>query len=266
MIADDPRVADGARHAEPVGPRADRTLPSRRRLPSGRAVVGGLLVALAAIATIVVSTSSSGPQPIDVVVADTDITPGTRLGPDVLRVEAMALPDALVDGTFDDANELIGTVARSTIGAGELLQVGDVVEASAAQRAAAPTREMSLHVDSTRIGGGQLESGDSVDVIATYGTGDDAFTTLVLRDARVVSVRTSDDAIGSARGVTLTLGLGSRDETMALAHAIDVAQLSIVRTTTADPDDDTVEVFRAEPSGGGSDAEGAPDGDEDGDR
>jgi Flp pilus assembly protein CpaB len=260
MIADDLRRDDLSGSPERGSARpSGRVLTARRRLPSGRAVVGGLLVAIAALGAIVVSTSSSGPTEVRVVVADAAITPGILLGPDVLRVESMALPDALLDGTFDDTEELIGTVARSTLAPGELLQSGDVVESTAAQRSAAPAREMSLHLESTRIGGGELESGDRIDVIATYGTGDDAFTTVVLRDAPVVVVRSTDDAIGAARGVTLTLGLESRRDTVALAHAIDVAQISVVRTTTAQPDDEGVEPFRADPTTSDSDGDTGSD-------
>jgi len=254
MIADDLRRAEQGRDTSTpaaTSPRVTgRVLAARRRLPSGRAVVGGLLVALAAVGAIVVSTSSSGPPTVAVVVADTDITPGTALGPGVLRVESMALPDSVLRGTFDDVDELQGTVARSTLESGELLQRGDVIAASSAQRAAAPTREMSLHLASTRIGGGQLESGDRVDVLATYGAGDDAYTLVVLRDAPVISARASDDALGSARGITVTLGLATRDETVALAHAIDVAQLSVVRTTTAEPDPTPSQPFHPDAQAG----------------
>ena len=254
MITDDVRRAEPTR-PETQGAARGRVLTARRRLPGGRAIVGGLLVALAAVGAIVLS-ASSGPPTVDVVVAAVEISPGTPLSADVLRVESLALPDELLDGTFDDPQELGGTVSKSSLSPGELLQHGDVVEATAAQRAAAPTREVSLHLDANRVGGGQLESGDRVDVVATYGTGDDAYTVVVLRDAPVVAARSNDDAIGSSRGVTLTLGLDTRADTVALAHAVDVAQLSIVRTTTATADEDDPGIYRPDAGAATTDERG----------
>jgi Flp pilus assembly protein CpaB len=251
MITDDVRAESGRR--ETHGPSRGPVLTVRRRLPGGRAIVGGLLVALAAVGAIVLSTSGSGPAVVDVVVAGVEISPGTRLSADVLRVESLALPAELLEGTFDDPEELAGTVSKSSLSPGELLQHGDVVEATAAQRAAAPSREFSLHLDADRVGGGQLESGDRIDVVATYGGGDDAYTVVVLRDAPVIASRSNDDAIGSSRGVTLTLGLSTRADTVALAHAVDVAQLSIVRTTTSETDDDDPGIYRPEAGASGTD-------------
>ena len=147
---------------------------ARTRLPSGRALVGGLLVAGAAMGSIAVSTAGGDEAAIPVVVADGALEPGARLGPDNLRVVEMALPEALVAGTYGDIPTLEGTVARSHVADGELLQSGDVVESTSAQRAAAPAREFALRLDADRVVAGRLEPGDAVDVIATYGTGTDA--------------------------------------------------------------------------------------------
>jgi hypothetical protein len=127
------------------------------------------------------------------------------------------------------------------------VQRGDVVESSGVQRAAAPAREFTLHLDADRVGGGGLEPGDVVDILATYGTGADAYSVVVLADASVIDARSTDDAIGSTRGVVVTLALSSRADTLALAHAVDVAQLRVVRTTTAVADADPPTTFRSQP-------------------
>lgn len=236
----------------PLAPPVDRTRPpagrprARRRGASGRAVLGGLLVSVAALGAIVIASSGSGPDAVDVVVASRPIAPGDRLGDEVLRIEQIAVPSGLLESTFADVAELEGTVSRSSLSPGELLQQGDVVASTAAQRAAAPSREITLHLDADRVGGGALEAGDRVDVIATYGTGTDAVSTVVLVDAAVLSARSTDGAIGSARGVVVTLALDSRADTVALAHAADVAQVRIVRTTTATPDEGGVAPYRVE--------------------
>jgi Flp pilus assembly protein CpaB len=243
IIERDPSL-DSATPAAGAPTRERRVLRRSSRLPAGRAVVGGLLVALSIVGALMLSGAGSEPAGIDVVVASAAVRPGDALGPSVLRVERLSLPDALVGGTFADPAELEGTVARSNLEDGELLQAGDVLQGTAAQRAVAPAREFSLALDASRVGGGRLESGDVVDVLATYGTGADAFTIVVLRDARVVDARSIDDSIGSSRGLTVTLALDDRADTVALAHAVDVGQLTVVRTTTAEADDAEQDPYR----------------------
>lgn len=219
---------------------------SRRRptRPSGRALVGGLLVAGAALGSLLVATAGTGPAEVPVVVADGTIEVGDPLGTANLRVAQMALPAELVDGTYDDPTALAGTVARSRLDDGELLQSGDVIESTSAQRAAAPAREFALRLDTDRVVAGRLEAGDAVDVIATYGTGADAVTVVVLHDSAVLSVQSNDDALGSARTILLTLALDDRASAVSLAHAVDVAALNVVRTTTSAPDDSGLEPYR----------------------
>lgn len=226
----------------------------RRAAPSARAVVGGLLVAAAAVGSIAVASSGGEPATIPVVVASAPIEPGRPLGPENLEVAEMALPSQLVESTFDDPAALRGTVSRSRLEPGELLQDGDVVASTAAQRAAAPSRELSLRLDAHRVVAGRLEPGDTVDVLATYGTGRDATTSVVLVDATVLAVETADDRIAGSRTVLLTVALDRRADTIALAHAIDAASINVVRTTTASDDDTDPVPFS--PSSDSADVEG----------
>ena len=238
--------AQAAEVATPVTGRARpvRMLVPRPKLPGGRAVVGGLLVSVAAVGSLALSGSSEGADTVPVVVASHALDPGTPLGPDVLEVVQMARPEALLQATYDDPSSLRGSVSRSSVEPGELLQRGDVVQSTAAQRAAAPAREIALRLDPDRVVAGRLEDGDTVDVLATYGTGLDAYTVIVLHDASVLAVDRDDDGIGSSRGIVVTLALHERSDTIALAHAIDVATLNVVRTTTAASDDSVERAYR----------------------
>lgn len=213
------------------------------RLPSGRALVGGLLVALATIGAIVLSGSSEDAA-ISVVVAAKTIEAGTPLNAEVLEVVHMVLPEELVHNTFGQVDSLKGTVARSHLEPGDILQRGGTIAATAAQRLAAPTREVSLRLDADRVVDGNLENGDRIDVLATYGTGSGAYTVVVLTDAAVLAVRNLDSSLGASRSVVLTLALESRADTVALAHASDVANVTVVRTTTAERDVEVLEPFR----------------------
>lgn len=236
----------------PGGPRPD-TSPARRGgrrarpLPSGRALVGGFLVTVAMVSAVAVARSAGAPATIATLVARTAIAPGDALGPSNLEVVHLALPEGLSDRTFADIDVLSGTVARSFVDPGDLLQRGDVVAATAAQRAAAPAREVSIRLDADRAVDGRLEPGDRVDVLATYGTGTDATTHVVLADVSVLSADRGDGSAVGARTIVLTLALDDRSSTLALAHAVDTASVTVVRTTTAAADDSAVEPFRPGP-------------------
>ncbi|MFP4512119.1 MAG: SAF domain-containing protein [Acidimicrobiales bacterium] len=216
-------------------------------MPSGRAMVGGLLVAVAMVGAVALSRSAGAPPTVPTVVASAAISPSEALGPHNLTVAELALPDELIDSTYPDPDALAGTVSRSHIGVGEVLQRGGVVESTATQRDAAPAREVSLRVDGDRAVDGRLEAGDRVDVLASYGNGIDALTYVVLADAPVLSAARTDGGVSSGQTLVLTLALSRRDDTISLAHAVDNADITVVRTTTAPPDDaSTRHPFRPE--------------------
>jgi Flp pilus assembly protein CpaB len=212
-----------------------RRIGRPRTLPSGRALLGGVLVAASMVGAVSLSRSAGAPVAVPTVVATVDIVPGEPLGPHNLEIVHLAVPDQMLTATYADSDALGGTVSRSHVAAGEILQRGSVIESSAAQRAAAPAREVSLRVEVERAADGRLESGDQVDVLATYGNGIDATTFVVLSDAPVLTADRVDGGVATSRSIVLTLALVDRADTIALAHAIDNADITIVRTTTADP-------------------------------
>ena len=79
-------------------------------------------------------------------------------------------------------------------------------------------------------------------MLATFGTGADARTTVVAAGARVLHVQENrSGTLGSSGRMVLTVGLGSGAEVLEVAHAAEVASLTIVRAgtgsgaTTAEP-------------------------------
>jgi Flp pilus assembly protein CpaB len=221
-----------------------RRVGRARRLPGGRALLGGFLVMLATVGAVALSRAAGAPATVPTVVASSPIAPFDPLGPHNLTVVDLALPDDLTAFTYADPASLSGTVSRSYLDVGEMLQRGAVVESTAAQRAAAPSREISLRIDLDRAVEGRLQAGDRVDVLATYGNGVDALTFVVLSDAPVLSAARVEGGVGSARSIVLTLALTDRRDTIALAHAVDNADLTVVRTTTAAGDSTMVPPFR----------------------
>ena len=220
--------ADGA--APPgVGAKASHRLLGGRwhkGLPSTRALAGGFLVAVAAGATFSVA---SGHRPeASYVVAARAISAGERLSAGDFRTEPMRLPPPLSGRfTFASTAALQGTVAVVPLGPGELVQAGDVVSSSAPG-----ARIVSFPVDPARALNGALAFGDRVDVLATYGTGISATTYPVVRSAKVLAMASpSGGVLGSGSSVVVTLAVHSPSSLLALAQAVNAAQVLLVRTT-----------------------------------
>jgi SAF domain len=210
-------VADPPRH---------RIRP-RRPLPSGRAVVGGLLVALGMlIAFAVANGGRSGPTG-RAVVATHAVRLGSHLSARDLTVEAVSLPSPVADQTFSSTDELVGAVALVPLAA------GDVVEPSAVALGgtAKDTAELSFPVDRNRALDGVLQVGERLDVLATYGTGETARTVVVARSVELVDV--DDDSHGgleSTGKVVVTIELPHHGAMLPVVHATEVAAVTLVRS------------------------------------
>jgi Flp pilus assembly protein CpaB len=226
-------VLDHAPLEAPAAGAPTRVVAPRTSLPSGRAVVGGLLIAVAALATFVAYRGASASPSTSYVVAAADLDPGTRLGASHLRLEPMHLPPGVDEGSFDTIETLDGAVLLAPLRAGELVQASALVPPGAGETAASPpTHEFSFAVERTRAVNGALNRGERVDLLATYGSGDTARTHVVVRDALVVDIdNEASDTIGSASTVTVTLALPSADEVLEAAHATQVAEVTLVRAT-----------------------------------
>jgi hypothetical protein len=203
---------------------AARRVRRRPGLPTGRAVVGGLLVALAAVGTFAAATGGGdGRRPV--VVAARDLAPGAVVGPGDLTTARYALPDGT--SAFADPASLVGAVLVGPLEAGDLVQRADVVAAHAEAGGA----EVSVSVPEARALGGAIARGERVDVVATTGTGADACTARVATGALVVRVEGGADALGAVDAVVLHLAVPSAADALALAHAAQAGELTVVRTT-----------------------------------
>jgi Flp pilus assembly protein CpaB len=165
-----------------------------------------------------------------VVVASRAIDIGERLDGSVLEARTITVAEDLAGHGFDSTDSLEDSIAIAPIGNGELVQhsavlVGGVVDG---------TREFSFPVDRDRAVNGDLHPGESVDVLATYGSGNDATTTVLARDARVIRLSDAKSGALSTSGkLVLTLGLASADQVLDAVHAAQVASITIVRSTRA---------------------------------
>lgn len=211
-----------------------RQLARRRHLPGGRAVVGGFLVAMAAIGTFAAYLRATTDQSQRYVVALQALRVGQRLEPSDLGTEPMRLPGSVGKGlAFRDPGALIGAVVVGPVRAGELIEAGDV---SFGQHGLAE-RQLSFSVSLSHAVDGALQTGDRVDVLATYGTGTDSSTQMVASGVEVVSVTepSSLTATDGEPAVVVTLSVPSAEEAVALAQAANAAQVTLVLSTGVAP-------------------------------
>jgi hypothetical protein len=114
---------------------------------------------------------------------------------------------------------------------GQLLQHGLVaVGADVADRSG--RRQLTIPVPAERTPAG-LRRSEQVAVLATYGSGMDAVTVVTVEAATVLAYESGGDAIGGSDAGRLTLSLDDPLALVATAHAAHVAELTVVRTTSA---------------------------------
>ena len=203
-------------------PRRTRTGVGR---PSGRAVAGGLLVAVAAV-LVFSAYAGAGERPTrPMVVARRALPPGRTITADDVEVRTGDLPDELAGRSFTAVDEVVGAVALGPLAEGDLVQSGAV------RRGAGDDRpEFSFPVEREQALAGDVRTGEEVDLLATFGSGSDAETVVLARGAQVREVDESrSGTIGSSGRLVLTVGLASGNEVLDLAHAAQVATITVVR-------------------------------------
>jgi hypothetical protein len=217
-----PDAASARAAREIPGP---RPVARRRPLPGGRAVAGGLLVGLAAVLTWVAASGPAGPAGAPAVVARRSVRAGVRLTDADLAVRRIDLPPDVASRTFGSTAALAGAVVVAPIAAGELVQASSVATGVPAGF------ELAIPVEDAGLVDG-VEPGERVDVLATYGTGTDAFTVAVVLGAVVVEVPAPvSDGFGAAVAPVLTVALRSRADALAVTHAIHAGAVTLVRAT-----------------------------------
>lgn len=218
-----------------------RVVGAGTALPGGRAVVGALLVAIALVGTFAAYSGATADHRQTYVVASRDLKEGNRLTASDLELASMDLPAAgVARRAFTNSRALLGAVLTAPLARGELIQASHVV----AKLSGSGLLEVSVPVDLARSVGGRLVPGDEVDVVATFGTGTDSYTALVVSGARVLAHDRAKGGLSAGGGDVLTLAVRDRTEALALTHAFTAGQLNLIRTTGGGPAG-TVQPYRA---------------------
>lgn len=209
-------------------PDAARTLRPRPGLPSSRAVVGGLLVALAAVGTWWAAAGAGASDGARYVVAARPLGPGEPIGADDVRLATLDLPPSLRSAARTELADVVGSVALGPVEAGELLQAGAL-----APGVGHPTaREVSFAVETDWAVAGSLRVGDRIDVLATAEGTAEPTSTRVLTDATIRRLTSSGgDGLGESRTQTITVAVESADDAARLVTAARAATITVVRVT-----------------------------------
>lgn len=191
-------------------------------LPSGRAALGGLLMALAAIGVYLAHASATADDTIAVAIAARDLRPGETITAADLELVDVELPGP-VRGLFGSVDAAVGRQVGSPVDRGEFLLASATVE---------PTHDEALELAITlpsHRAAGRLRPGDRVDVFSTWSS---STTELIAVDARVLEVRGAEaSVIGGSDVVTVRLAVEDFAQVEALVHAQAAGDLTLVRAT-----------------------------------
>ncbi len=243
-----------AQDTDPQGPvPGSRRIQRTRTLPGGRAVVGALLVVAAAVATFAAYLDATAAPTRAFMVATAAIDPGTRLvstddiaarfGTIALEVHG-EVADRLVPA--GDIERLVGQVVVAPLQAGDLLSASQLVADGGVEGA----HTLSFALPRTAAVGGDLRPGERIDVLATFGSGDGAYTTYVARGVPLLRLTAPDGgSLGASSDLTLTVAVTDAVDVQALGHAVNTATVFVVRSTVGPEDREAAPgAYRAEPS------------------
>jgi Flp pilus assembly protein CpaB len=191
-------------------------------VPGARAVVGGLLVALAGVGTFVSWQQATGTPDHSYAVAARTLRPGEPITDEAVRFRPIDLPAGVAGSAFSAPAELEGRVLVAPVGEGELLQLGAVSD----QGPPTPAAEVSIALSRDLAVDGRLRMGDTVDVYATHET-----TEVVATGVRVIAVSEGSGSFSDGSEVTVTLALTDGVDSTGLIHAAREGQVTLVRTT-----------------------------------
>ena len=178
---------------------------------------------------------AAGQHPVtDVVVARDTISIGTRVSPDTLKVVTWPA-DALPGGAVHDPQEVVGSIARTTIGKNQpVAKTGLIAQGAGLLPLMIDEgmRAMSVKVDSVTGVSGFITPNSHVDVIvaATRGEKNDMRSRVIMQNIRVLATGTiieqKDEKPVEVPTVTL-LVTPEQAETLTLATRYDSVRLAL---------------------------------------
>ena len=208
-----------------------------RALPAGRAVIGGFLVAVAAVTVFAASLAGASKPGQSWVVTARPLAAGTVLGPGDVAAATMRLSPATAALAFRQTALVEGRALTVGLPAGELIQVPLLVPS----RQQPALRPVSVAVDPVSLAG--LVPGQPVDVLATAGSGSSggsgssvaAPVAVVVRGATLIDVaRSSTNLLSPGASGEVTLGVATLAEVEAVVQSAHSATITLVAAEPSD--------------------------------
>lgn len=198
-------------------------------------MIGGLLVAAAAVIVFTAALSAAGSHQTDYVVAARALPAGSVIGPGDTTTARFRLSGATAAASFRHEAPLIGRSLTVDVQPGQLIESPMLAVGGAAQ-----LRPVSVAVESDSLGA--LAVGEAVDVLSTpssspSGSQPAGGVTMVLRGATLESVGRSDSGLlsGGAGGtVVVTLGVSDLQQAEQLVQAAHSGTVELLRAEPAD--------------------------------
>ncbi|HEY8546083.1 MAG TPA: SAF domain-containing protein [Acidimicrobiales bacterium] len=190
-------------------------------LPSSRALVGALLLALSGLATFAAWQAAAGDPGVPYVVAARSLRPGATVGVDDVRLVRLDLPPAMAAQAFPSVDAVVGRSTFGPIGAGELVQAAQLSDVGAGSSRV----EVAFSLPRDRLLDGKLRPGDRVDVFAT----DERATSLVAAGAEVLALDGGGDGFSADPELVITLGVRNPADRVPLIHAARQAEVTMTR-------------------------------------
>ncbi len=163
------------------------------------------------------------------VVAARPLAAGTVLSAPDLRTASMQLPAATAGQAFSVPSSLLGRALSAPIGPGGLVQATALVPAGQ-QPAVRP-----VSISDSAIDLATLAPGEGVDVLLTEGSDTSTVTSVVLRNAQVISVtQPSSSVVGRSDTGVVTLGVHTLAEVESVVQASHAGTIAVVAAERGD--------------------------------
>ncbi len=192
--------------------------------------MGGLLVALAALALYSLAIRSDSEPTTSYVVAVVDIAPGATITADMLGLQPIDLPVSVTGSVFSPLDEdlVLGGVAVAPITQGAIVPRAAV---RGPDQITAALTEISFEIAAPRALNGRLRAGERVDLLVTVGNGAEATTQRLLDGVLVTAIHDGSDIALGVDDIVVTVALAEPDEAVALVNAVDTGRVTLVRAT-----------------------------------
>ncbi len=217
-------------------------------------MIGALLVTAAAVVTFGAYLDATAEPRTAYVVAMESVEPGTRFDT-IDHVTAafgsvtMELTDPVLGRAIpaNDLEALVGATVLASLEPGDLITRTQLLD----DGGAAPAQTMSFPIRRTDAVAGTLQAGERIDVLATFGSGDSAYTAFVARGLPLLRITGSD---GAALGpnttgseLTLTVAISELVSVQQLGHAVNTADVFVTRSTALPGDEPAPGSYQPDP-------------------